>query len=472
MVLISGYSSESDLELSANANNGSSDGLRPYLPNDENLKGRTALEDKQTVETEHRVKRARGPKGANSSSKHKKRKGKGPWASWSSSSEDNSDDPEDKNRRSSSNINTPVVYKDDDVEVQENGDHLASKETSDFYGNSATDYQGRSFLHPPIEENIDFAKAPLSFRNYLPKKLIHKFAGHGNGTTVVRMLPKTGHLFLSGGNDNKVKLWDMYHDRSLLRDYYGHSKAIKDVNFTEDGHQFLSTSFDQYVKIWDVETGRVNNRLNFSCTPNCASFRPSNSNELIVGLSNREIRHFDLRVSDKNGLVQVYDHHLSSIIALKYFPDGSKLISSSEDKTMQIWENQINIPIKQISDTAQYSMPYIDIHPEHNYFAAQSMDNTIYPFSMKPKYKRHPKKRFEGHKCAGFGIGFGFSSDGRYIASGDSKGGVFIWDWKTTRLLKQFEVPGKKAIVTLAWAPQETSKIVCAGNGEKIYLYD
>ncbi|SCU85792.1 LAME_0D02828g1_1 [Lachancea meyersii CBS 8951] len=405
--------------------------------------------------------------------KRSKRKGKGPWASWSSSDEEEEEtgNISGKPVKFDSDRSQPG-YRENEFDLKNDNDVETVQESSQFYGESLVDYQGRSFLKPPLEENVNFTKEPLSFRTFLPKKLLHRYAGHGSGTNVVRMLPKSGHLFLSGGNDNILRLWDMYHERQLLRDYKGHSRGIRDANFNDDGTDFVSVSFDQQMKIWDTETGTIKHRYSFSSTPNCAEYRPNNSNELIVGLSNSEIRHYDLRVSHKQGLVQTYDHHLSSIIALKYFPDGSKLISSSEDKTMRIWENQVNIPIKQISDTAQYSMPYVAIHPANNYFAAQSMDNAIYTFSMKPKYKRHPKKKFEGHKCAGYGIGFTLSPDGRYICSGDTGGQIFIWDWKTTHLLKQLEVPDKKPISTLAWSPQETSKLVCAGNGGYIYLYD
>ncbi|SCV06114.1 LANO_0H22408g1_1 [Lachancea nothofagi CBS 11611] len=474
MSLVAGYSSESDSDSAGNLNGSTVENYK-LTSSSSDARGRGHSANELNTDAEN-VKVKRGHNGHEELihvDKRRKRKGKGPWASWSSSEEDEEDASADQASLERKASTTDTIYREQDIEIQEPDDDSSTiLEKSSFYGTSVVDYQGRGFLHPPMDVNVDFTKDQLSSRNYLPKRLIHTYQGHQNGTNVVQTLPRTGHLFLSGGNDNKIKIWDMYHDRQLLRDYSGHTKAVRDVNFNKDGSEFVSVSFDQQMKIWDTETGKVKHRYKFASTPNCAEFRPSDSSELIVGLSNNEIRHYDLRIPHKQGLVQIYDHHLSAIIALKYFPDGSKLISSSEDKTMRIWENQVNIPIKQISDTAQYSMPYIDIHPEHNYFASQSMDNAIYVFSMKPKYKRHPKKRFEGHKCAGFGIGFGFSPDGQFISSGDTQGRVFIWDWKTTRLLKQLEVPDKKAIVTVAWAPQETSKMLCAGNGEKIYLYD
>ncbi|CEP60664.1 Cdc40p LALA0_S01e16138g [Lachancea lanzarotensis] len=463
MSLVGGYSSSSDTDEPLGSQGATKETNDLVVGN-----GHQSEDSDDSEQHASRSKRVKKQGEVGQKIKRIQKRRKSPWASWSSSDED-----EEAQNLNSSILNRQDVYRDDDEpDSKDEGNLTKAQETSEFHGQSQLDYKGRSFLNPPMEENIDFTKEPLSFRTFLPKKLLHRYAGHGNGTNVLRMLPKTGHLFLSGGNDNQLKIWDMYHERQLLRDYKGHTKVIRDANFNKDGAEFVSVSFDQNMKIWDTETGTVKYRYSFSSTPNCVEYRPTNSNELVVGLSNSEIRHYDLRVPHKNGLVQIYDHHLSSIIALKYFPDGSKLISSSEDKSIRIWENQVNVPIKQISDTAQYSMPHIAIHPENNYFAAQSMDNVIYTFSMKPKYKRHSKKKFEGHKCAGYGIGFTFSPDGRYICSGDTRGQVFIWDWKTKHQLKQLEVPDKKPVTTVAWSPQETSKLICGGNGGYIYLYD
>lgn len=397
--------------------------------------------------------------------RRKTRKGDGPWGSWSSSDDETSQASE--TQKEDQDIFVHAL-----VEDNLDSEQIEVEEVSHFYGKSEKDYQGRGYLYPPNDVDVDLREERISFRCYLPKKVIRNYPGHPEGTTALKFLPKTGHLILSGGNDHTIKIWDFYHDYECLRDFRGHSKPIKALRFTEDCQSFLSSSFDRSVKIWDTETGKVKTRLHLNSTPADVESRPTNPHEFIVGLSNSKILHYDDRVSENQGLVQTYDHHLSSILALKYFPDGSKFISSSEDKTVRIWENQINVPIKQISDTAQHSMPFLNVHPSQNYFCAQSMDNRIYSFSLKPKYKRHPKKIFKGHSSAGYGISLAFSGDGRYICSGDSKSRLFTWDWNTSRLLNNIKIPGNKPITQVDWHPQETSKVICSGAAGKIYVCD
>lgn len=418
------------------------------------------------------------------------RKSKGPWGSWSSSS-DGSDDENsfeniDRSKVSAGFNNTKEMIKDSSIlGDQDDSDDIGNgyrnedninknTETSTLFVTSlSSNSHKKGLLVPDSNIDEDLFKASMSFKCYLPKRILHTYTGHRGGCNAINFIPSTGHLFISGGNDDTIKIWNFYGDRKCVRDYRGHTKAIKTLTFVNDGSSFISSSFDQTVKVWDTERGSVTKRLKLGATPNAVASRPMGSgNEFIVGLSNSKIMHYDMRVQEKDGLVQQYDHHQASVLALRYFPDGSKFISSSEDKSVRIWNNQINIPIKQISDTTQHSMPTLDIHPSGNYFSTQSMDNSIYSYSMKPKYKRHTNKIFRGQKSSGYAIDLTFSPDGHYICSGDIRSKILIWDWTTTKLLKTIPVPGKKPITQVSWNPQATSKILCAGIDGKIYMLD
>jgi pre-mRNA-processing factor 17 len=70
------------------------------------------------------------------------------------------------------------------------------------------------------------------------------------------------------------------------------------------------------------------------------------------------------------------------------------------------------------------------------WFIAQSMDNQIMVYSTTDKFRQHKKKSFSGHLVAGYACQVGFSPDGRYVYSGDSNGNLWIWDWKSTKMLK------------------------------------
>ena len=123
-------------------------------------------------------------------------------------------------------------------------DDSTNTETTEFHGSSEFDYQGRTYMHVPQDLDIDL-RSELdysSLKNYVPKKQIHTFKSHNKAITSLRFFPDSGHLLLSSSADSKVKIWDVYHDRELLRTYSGHTKSVTDTCFNLSGTQFLSAS--------------------------------------------------------------------------------------------------------------------------------------------------------------------------------------------------------------------------------------
>lgn len=79
-------------------------------------------------------------------------------------------------------------------------------ESSVFHGKSLTDYQGRTYMSPPISEAPQLQQEPGSQETFIPKTCIHTWTGHTQGVSVIRTFPNTGHLLLSGSMDTKIKV--------------------------------------------------------------------------------------------------------------------------------------------------------------------------------------------------------------------------------------------------------------------------
>ena len=132
----------------------------------------------------------------------------GPWAAWDGEDQAafldgvEEDDPGDQPEHDDEP--EPVVVRKK-AKPKRGG---VGQETSVFHGKSMTDYQGRTYMHPPFADAPHLSTEPGSQESFIPKACIHTWTGHTQGVSVIRLFPDTGHLMLSGSMDTKIKARD------------------------------------------------------------------------------------------------------------------------------------------------------------------------------------------------------------------------------------------------------------------------
>ncbi|KAI0666344.1 pre-mRNA splicing factor [Trametes maxima] len=389
----------------------------------------------------------------------------GPWATW------DADQP---------GATLPEGDDEEEVSEEEPEEEIQPKkakpkrgapglESSVFHGKSMHDYQGRTYMHPPVSDAPQLQLEPGSQECFIPKVCIHTWTGHTGGVSVVRSFPNTGHLLLSGSMDTKIKLWDVYTHGNCLRTFHGHMKAVKDVTFSNDGRKFLSCGYDRQMKLWDTETGQCLKRFSNGKIPYVVRFHPDEDKQhiFLAGMSDKKIIQYDMNSGE---ITQEYDQHLGPVNTITFVDDNRRFVTTSDDKTIRAWDFDIPVVIKYIAEPHMHSMPAVTLHPSKKYFAAQSLDNQILVYST-DNFRQARNKRFAGHSVAGYACQVGFSPDGKWISSGDGEGNVVFWEWKTGRIKSRLRAHSK-VVIAHEWLPHETSKVVTGSWDGLIKLWD
>jgi pre-mRNA-processing factor 17 len=344
----------------------------------------------------------------------------------------------------------------------EKGELVADKTT--FHGKEERDYQGRSWIAPPKD-----AKASND-HCYIPKRLVHTWSGHTKGVSAIRFFPKHGHLILSAGMDTKVKIWDVFNSGKCMRTYMGHSKAVRDISFCNDGSKFLTAGYDKNIKYWDTETGQVISSFSTGKIPYVVKLNPDDDkqNILLAGMSDKKIVQWDM---NSGQITQEYDQHLGAVNTITFVDNNRRFVTSSDDKSLRVWEFGIPVVIKYISEPHMHSMPAISLHPNSNWLAAQSLDNQILIYSTRERFQLNKKKRFAGHIVAGYACQVNFSPDGRFVMSGDGEGKCWFWDWKSCKVFRTLKCH-EGVCIGCEWHPLEQSKVAtCGWDGLIKYWY-
>lgn len=344
------------------------------------------------------------------------------------------------------------------------------EEKSLLHIKDAYDYQGRSFLHIPQDVGVNLKSLEPPEKCFMPKKLIHTWKGHTKGVSAIRWLPKSAHLLLSCSMDTKIKIWEVFNNRRCIRTYMGHKQAVRDACFDNPGKQFLSAGYDRFIKLWDTETGDCISRFTSRKIPYCVKFNPDDDkqNLFVAGTSDKKIVCWDIRSGE---IVQEYDRHLGAVNTITFIDENRRFVSTSDDKSLRVWEWDIPVDFKYIADPSMHSMPAVTLSPNKKWLACQSMDNKIVIFSALDRFKMNRKKVFTGHMVAGYACTLDFSPDMSYLVSGDADGKAHVWDWKTTKLYQKWKAHDDVCIGIL-WHPHETSKIATAGWDGLIKYWD
>ena len=277
----------------------------------------------------------------------------------------------------------------------------------------------------------------------------------------MRFFPETGHFLMAGNAEGHVKLYDVHKNRTCAQTYVGHTKAIRDVEISKDGKNFLTASFDKVIHYWDTETGKVLRTFKLKKFTFCVKFDPESSkqNVFLAGGANNKITQFDLNSGTK---VLQYDQHLSTVNTITWI-EPKKFVSSSDDKKLFVWEFGIPVVYKHVSEPEMHAVTAAALHPNGEYFAGQSSDNQIVIYEAKGgNFRRNRAKKFASHRCAGYACGISFSPDGQFLVSGDERGKLFFYDWKTSKNYRTTDAH-PKVCIGAEWHPNDPTMVATCG---------
>ncbi|KAK9464641.1 WD40-repeat-containing domain protein [Lipomyces arxii] len=141
----------------------------------------------------------------------------------------------------------------------------------------------------------------------------------------------------SGGNDNKLFVWNSTSDSPLLK-FTEHVAAVKAIAWSPHQRGILASgggTADQRIKFWNTLTGRQINEIDTG-SQICNLVWSKNSNEVVSahGYSQNQIAIWKYPSMRQ---VTALTGHTCRVLYLAISPDGQTIVSGAGDETLRFW---------------------------------------------------------------------------------------------------------------------------------------
>uniref|UniRef100_A0A8D2EF29 Apoptotic peptidase activating factor 1 n=1 Tax=Theropithecus gelada TaxID=9565 RepID=A0A8D2EF29_THEGE len=185
--------------------------------------------------------------------------------------------------------------------------------------------------------------------NSVTGELVHTYDEHSEQVNCCHFTNSSHHLLLAtGSSDCFLKLWDL-NQKECRNTMFGHTNSVNHCRFSPDDKLLASCSSDGTLKLWDVTS--ANERKSFNVKQFFLNSEdPQEDMEVIVKCCLWFADGARIMVAAKNKIFlwnidscsKVADcrGHLSWVHGVKFSPDGSSFLTSSDDQTIRLWETK------------------------------------------------------------------------------------------------------------------------------------
>lgn len=169
-----------------------------------------------------------------------------------------------------------------------------------------------------------------------PDQYLRRLAGHKQEVCGLRWNTEDGQL-ASGGNDNKLCVWDKLSETPLYR-FSNHVAAVKAIAWSPHQHHLLASgggTADRSIKFWNTSTGTLVKEVDTGSQV-CNLAWSKNSDEIVSthGYSQNQIVVWKYPKMEQ---VVSLTGHTYRVLYLSASPDGTTVVTGAGDETLRFW---------------------------------------------------------------------------------------------------------------------------------------
>jgi WD40 repeat protein len=283
----------------------------------------------------------------------------------------------------------------------------------------------------------------------------------------------------------------------LQLDTGGHMAIIRKIAFTPDGKHLVSASDDKVIRVWDVATGKTLRTIRGEVAPG----HPGKIFAIALSPDGKWLAAGGFLAPDRGvrdgeaEIIRLYDFasgelktllkgHESSVNALAFSPDGTRLISASADTTAILWDvTPLTAPRSATKAAPATLMPLhqlkghtadiyaVGFSPDGARAVTGALDDDLRLWRVADGQEIAVMK---GHADKVLAVAV---ARGGTVASGNISGEIRLWDGRTGAFLRTLARQGT-VVGSLSFSPDGKtllsgiSKVSADGNSYGAHVFD
>lgn len=335
-------------------------------------------------------------------------------------------------------------------------------------------------------------------------ELIRRLIGH-TGWVMQVSYNQDGNYILSASDDTTIRIWDSKTGESL-KTFLGHRGGIKTAAFSPDGKTIVSASiWDRSIRFWDVETGMLIKTMDNMNNVQSVEYSPENGRFILLAFQDKRIKIMDssftkidcktlkethwriigdvcfspnckniayafgnrIKIinSEHGSLVHELEGHVKEVESLCFSKDSNRIISSSKDCTVRIWDTETGKLLSKFNNEDGYFDKCVVLCNDGKRFISASGWGCI----VKIRDIENGKNiiTLKGHNA--FVHCVSISSDDKYIVSGSWDQSIIVWDANTGLQIKKL-VGHEGSVYTVSFSSD--GNMIISASSESIRIWN
>ena len=248
-----------------------------------------------------------------------------------------------------------------------------------------------------------------------------------------------------------------------------HLSRVWRVVGSPDGNRYVSLSIgENSPRLWDAKTGKLVGQLSgHTGQVTSAAFSPDGSRIVSTSEDNT------LRVWDANSgeaIGEPLRGHTGSVNDAAFSPDGLRIVSASNDNTLRLWDGTTRQPIGPPIRGHLSSVYSVSFSLDGRHVVSGSDDMSVRVWDVGGPTGKFLGLPFQGHADTVETVAFS-PPDGKLVVSASDDKTLRLWDAKTGRLIGQ-PLRGHSDVVYSAAFSPDGRRIVSASVDRTLRLWD